>query len=64
MARSDVVAVSVSGSLAKGVARADSDVDLMVVLTLEAHAERVAAHRTSESKGEWTDYPGGYVDMK
>lgn len=63
-ARPEVLGVVVVGSVARGDERADSDVDVYLVLTDEAYA---AAERSGEVAFVSLDeaaYAGGYVDVK
>jgi predicted nucleotidyltransferase len=57
-----VIAVLMGGSVARGVARADSDVDLITVVDDAAWPEYVAASRFAFFWNDLTDYPGGYVE--
>jgi hypothetical protein len=57
-------AMLIGGSVAKGRARPDSDVDIMLVATDEEYAHRHAAGDTLYFTREFTDYPEGYVDGK
>lgn len=59
-----VIALIFGGSVAKGTARPDSDLDAMVVLTPEMYARREAAGRTVETISGHCTYPGGYFDVK
>ena len=59
-----VEAVLVGGSIAKGLERPSSDVDLMVVLESDAYEGRRSASRVSEVLFQLADYEGGYVDVK
>ncbi|MGI6315465.1 MAG: nucleotidyltransferase domain-containing protein [Christensenellales bacterium] len=59
-----VVTLVLGGSVAKGTARPDSDIDAMVVVTDEKYAEMVSAHQTYEMIEGHCDYPGGYFDVK
>jgi predicted nucleotidyltransferase len=52
------------GSVAKGMATEKSDVDVMVVLTQEAFAQRRTNKTFAEVKWDLADYEGGYVDTK
>jgi hypothetical protein len=61
-AEPDVEAVLLTGSVAQGRARPDSDLDVYVVLADEAHRQRWAADALGTL--EACDYPGGYVDVK
>jgi hypothetical protein len=60
----DCIAVIVAGSLAHGLGRADSDVDVMLVLTEDAHSRRQESGELAWYAPELADYPGGYVDGK
>jgi predicted nucleotidyltransferase len=60
----ECVAVIVGGSLAKGLGRADSDVDAMIVLAEDAFAHRQKTGALTLYAPELADYPGGYVDAK
>ena len=57
-------AMLIGGSVAKGRARPDSDVDIMLVATDEEYARRRAAGDTLYFTREFSDYPDGYVDGK
>jgi hypothetical protein len=63
-ADTDVLAVIVSGSLSRGTERADSDIDLYVVVTEERWADAFDRHRLMYVEREGADYPGGYFDIK
>lgn len=58
------VGVIVVGSVARGTARDDSDVDVYDVLSEEACTALWFEGRASYVDEEITDYPGGYVDVK
>ncbi len=60
----DFLAVIVGGSIAKGVARDNSDVDVYLVITDEAHARCKAEDRLFYFNRDFCDYPGGYIDGK
>jgi predicted nucleotidyltransferase len=60
----DTVAVIVVGSVARGVERPDSDVDVYVVVTEEAFERARADQRLSYITTEGVGYEGGYVDVK
>ena len=57
-------AMIVGGSVAKGWARDDSDVDVMLVATGEEFRRRLATGELGYVTTEPADYPGGYVDGK
>jgi hypothetical protein len=58
------LALIIGGSLVKGLARPDSDVDFMLVATPEENARRVAANAFQYHSLDFIDYEGGYVDGK
>lgn len=55
-------AVILTGSLAQGRERPDSDLDVYLVASEKEYAERAARHDLAHA--ELCDYPGGYVDGK
>lgn len=57
-------ALIIGGSVAKGCARDDSDVDFMIVATDEEYRERKASGNFFINRQDLTDYPGGFVDGK
>jgi hypothetical protein len=57
----DVLALIIIGSVARGEAREDSDVDCYLVVTDAAYATREAAHALSFSADDLCDYPGGHA---
>ena len=57
-------ALIIGGSIAKGFARPDSDVDFMIVATDESFARRMAARDLFINRRDLCDYDGGYVDGK
>ncbi len=57
-------AVIVGGSIAKGVAKPTSDVDLMLVVTEEEFARRRRERAYTLLSYAYHDYEGGYVDAK
>jgi len=61
---SEVLAVVLGGSVAKGLARADSDLDVLVVVTDDRLAELVGEGRLSECIHGHCTYEGGYFDIK
>jgi hypothetical protein len=62
--REEIVAVILGGSVAKGVAREDSDIDAMIIVTEEYYAERVKSNTVVECIGSMCTYEGGYFDLK
>jgi hypothetical protein len=58
------LALIVGGSLVKGFARPDSDVDFMLVATDEEYARRLPKNDLCYFTTDFCDYPGGYVDGK
>ena len=62
-AREDWVAVIVTGSVARGKERADSDVDISVIVTDAAFEREFAAGNVSWVEHELSSY-GSYVDIK
>jgi predicted nucleotidyltransferase len=57
-------AMLVGGSIVKGLARPNSDVDILLVATDEEFAARRLRRDTVFLSGDFTDYEGGYVDGK
>jgi len=60
----DFPALIIGGSVAKGWAKDDSDVDIILVATDERYARARAEGRYGYFSTEDCDYPGGYVDGK
>ena len=58
------VAVIIGGSVAKGYARPDSDVDFMIVATDREYARRDAENDLFINRRDLCDYDGGFVDGK
>ncbi len=58
------LALIIGGSLAKGRARPDSDVDVLIVATDEEAAARQAAGQIQWLNREVADWPGGYAEGK
>ena len=54
----------IGGSVAKGFARDDSDVDFMIIATDEAFERRQAARDLFINRRDLCDYDGGFVDGK
>src|SRR3954454_20205126 len=59
-----VDALLVGGSVAHGLARPDSDLDVMLVVSEEELARRTAVHRVTFTDLDAADYDGGYLDGK
>lgn len=60
----NILALILSGSLAKGNYRPDSDIDVFIVVTDEEFERRRAANNTSYFNIDVCVYQGGYVDGK
>jgi len=60
----DVLALILGGSIAKGEARPDSDLDGMVIITDQAYAKRKAEGQLVEYISGKCTYPEGYFDIK
>ena len=58
------IAVILVGSVARGTERADSDVDVYLVVSDDVFDSAVAAHRVIFDERSDATYPGGYVDVK
>ncbi|WP_394770671.1 nucleotidyltransferase domain-containing protein [Lacisediminihabitans sp.] len=58
------LAVIITGSVARGTERADSDVDLYLVVTDEALEDARRCERLMYTDTEFVDYEGGYLDIK
>ena len=54
----------IGGSVAKGYARDDSDVDFMIIATDESFEQRLAARDLFINRTDLCDYDGGFVDGK
>lgn len=61
---STVIALILGGSVAKGEARPDSDLDAMVIITDQAYENRKATGRLAECIMDKCTYEGGYFDIK
>ncbi len=57
-------ALIIGGSVAKGCARPDSDIDFMIVATDEEFKTRQKGGDFFINRTDLTDYPGGFVDGK
>ncbi len=60
----DVLGVLLVGSIAHGLARPDSDVDIMVVVSDAQYAERQRQGTLTALDFEACTYEGGYIDIK
>ena len=60
----DCLAVIVSGSVAKGVEKDDSDIDAILVFTDEACKAKWDRNELFYWTTDFCDYPGGYIDGK
>ena len=60
---SDLVAVILGGSVAKGKARPDSDIDAMVIISDTAYTQRLERNAISDCIHKCT-YENGYFDLK
>ncbi|MFK4762498.1 nucleotidyltransferase domain-containing protein [Microbacterium sp. ZW T5_45] len=60
----DTVGVVLIGSLARGVEREDSDVDVYLIVTAEAFARAAGEDRWAWIDRRDLDYPGSYIDIK
>lgn len=63
-ADANAIAVIVVGSVARGTERADSDIDVYLVVPDDVFASAVAADRVIVVERSDATYPGGYVDVK
>ncbi|MGW8482129.1 nucleotidyltransferase domain-containing protein [Microbacterium sp. NPDC055903] len=63
-ASDDTVGVVLIGSLARGVEREDSDVDVYLIVTPDAFARSTAEDRWAWIDRRDLDYPGSYIDVK
>lgn len=57
-------AIIIGGSIAKGCARSDSDIDFMIVATDEAYLKCKQQRDLFINRTDLCDYPGGFVDGK
>lgn len=57
-------AIIIGGSVAKGCARADSDIDFMIVANDHEFEKRVKENDLFINRTDLTDYEGGFVDGK
>ncbi len=57
-------ALIIGGSVVKGLARPDSDIDFVLVASDDEYARRAPRHEFHYFSLDFSDYPGGYVDGK
>jgi len=57
-------AIIIGGSVAKGCARDDSDIDFMIIATEQEYDERALKGDLFINRTDLCDYPGGFVDGK
>lgn len=62
--REEIIAVILGGSVAKGVAREDSDIDAMIIVTPEYYKKRLKENTVVECIEGLCTYEGGYFDLK
>ena len=60
----DYIGLIIGGSVAKGCARTDSDVDFLIIATDEVYDIRFAERDLFINRQDLCDYDGGYVDGK
>jgi hypothetical protein len=60
----EILALLLGGSLAHGFARPDSDVDLLIVVSDEAHEARLRSGALQFASAEDCEWPGGYAEGK
>lgn len=59
-----LIAIVLDGSIVKGNARADSDIDAVLIVTEEKYRELAAQNRLAEVIAGHCTYEGGYFDVK
>ncbi|MHA1727418.1 MAG: nucleotidyltransferase domain-containing protein [Promethearchaeota archaeon] len=62
--KEDYLAVIIGGSVAKEVAKEQSDIDIMIVVSDALYKKKSETNDLIYFSTEFTDYPGGYVDGK
>ncbi len=60
----EYLALIIAGSVAKGLERVDSDIDVILVITDESYEKKKKRKRLMYANTEFCDYPGGYIDGK
>jgi predicted nucleotidyltransferase len=58
------LALIIGGSVAKGMEREDSDIDVILIVTDEEFEKRKKRNRYLYYETQFCDYPGGYIDGK
>ncbi|MDE5897267.1 MAG: nucleotidyltransferase domain-containing protein [Clostridia bacterium] len=64
LAMDGLIAIVLDGSVVKGNARADSDIDAVLVVTDEKYSDLKAQKRIAEVISGFCTYEGGYFDVK
>ncbi len=59
-----ILAILLSGSIAHGFARSDSDVDVTLIVTEDEYQRRKRENRLAFSRWDICTYAGGYIDCK
>ena len=59
-----ILAILLSGSIAHGFAKADSDIDIILILSSDEFTKRKNANKLAFSLWDICDYEGGYIDCK
>lgn len=62
--REEIIAVILGGSVAKGSAREDSDIDAMIIVTPAYYEKRLKENKVVECINGMCTYEGGYFDLK
>ncbi|GAB4126383.1 MAG: hypothetical protein OHK0050_39140 [Roseiflexaceae bacterium] len=62
--QTEVLGLLLGGSVAHGFARPNSDIDILIIVTPESYAQRVAAQQLQFFTRDLCEYPDGYVDGK
>ena len=60
----DIISIVLGGSVAKGLERADSDIDAIIVVTNERYAMLEKENRIAECIYGYCPYENGYFDIK
>jgi len=60
----DIISIVLGGSVAKGLERADSDIDAIIVVTDEKYAALEKENRIAECIYGYCPYENGYFDIK
>ena len=62
--KQNVIALVFGGSVAKGNARPDSDLDAIIIVPDDVYQAKLAANNTAETINGMCTYEGGYFDIK